>query len=53
MQTYIIKSKNQITLIGGILIAFAFISKWTVGNMEIFKWALILAAIIGDRKSVV
>ncbi len=47
MQTYILKSKNQITLIGGILIAFAFISKWTVGNMEIFKWALILAAIIG------
>lgn len=47
MQTYILKSKNQITLIGGILIAFAFISKWTVGNMEIFKWALIFAAIIG------
>lgn len=47
MQGYILKSKNKITLIGGILIAIAFISKWTVGNMELFKWTLILASVLG------
>ncbi len=47
MQAYILKSKNKITLIGGILIAFAFINKWTVGNEELFKWALIIASVIG------
>ena len=47
MQRTILKSKNQITLIGGILIAIAFLSKWTMGNMEIFKWSLIVASILG------
>ena len=47
MQRYILKSKNKITLIGGILIAIAFISKWTTGNMDIFTWSLIIASIIG------
>ena len=47
MQRTILKSKNQITLIGGILIAIAFLSKWTIGNMEIFKWSLIVASILG------
>lgn len=47
MQVYILKSKNKITLIGGILIAIAFINKWTIGNMEIFKWSLIIASILG------
>ena len=32
---------------GGILIAIAFLSKWTVSNMLIFKGALIIASIIG------
>lgn len=47
MQRYILSKKNQITLTSGILIAAAFISKWTMGNMEIFNWALIIASILG------
>lgn len=47
MQNYILKSKNRITLIGGILIAIAFISKWTTGNMSVFVWTLIIASILG------
>ncbi len=47
MQNYILKKKNPITIISGILIATAFITKWTVGNMEIFEWALIIASILG------
>lgn len=47
MQRIILKSKNQITLISGILIAIAFISKWTTGTSEIFVGALIIASIIG------
>ncbi len=47
MQNYILKSKNRITLIGGILIAIAFISKWTTGNMSVFVWSLIIASILG------
>ena len=34
-------------LLSGILIATAFLSKWTVSNMLIFKWALIIASILG------
>ena len=34
-------------LISGILIAIAFLNKWTIGNMEIFKWALVIASILG------
>ncbi|NLJ18186.1 heavy metal translocating P-type ATPase [Globicatella sulfidifaciens] len=47
MQKHILKSKNRITLIGGILIAIAFISKWTIGNMSVFVWSLIIASILG------
>lgn len=47
MQTYILKKKNPITLISGILIGTAFVIKWTLGNMEIFEGALIIASIIG------
>ncbi len=47
MQNYILKSKNRITLIGGILIAIAFISKWATGNMSVFVWLLIIASILG------
>ena len=46
MQVYIFKNKNKIMLITGILIALAFISKWTMGNMVIFEGALIIASII-------
>jgi len=47
MQNHILKKKNSITLISGILIAAAFISKWTLGNIDIFVWALISASILG------
>ena len=47
MQRLIFKNKNKITLAIGILIAIAFISKWTTGNMVIFEWSLIIASIIG------
>ena len=47
MQNYILKKKNLITLISGILIAIAFISKWTTGNMDIFVWYLVIASILG------
>ena len=47
MQRYILRSKNKITLIGGTLISIAFISKWIGGHIEFFKWALIIASIIG------
>ena len=47
MQRYILRSKNKITLISGILIAIAFISKWTTGNMDIFVWSLVIASILG------
>ncbi len=44
---HILGKKNQITLISGILIALAFITRWTTGNMDIFTWALIIASILG------
>lgn len=47
MQRYILKNKNKIMLISGILIATAFLSKWTISNMSIFEWALIIASILG------
>lgn len=47
MQRYILKSKNGITLLSGILIAIAFLSKWTAGNRTIFEWSLIAASILG------
>ena len=47
MQRVILKSKNKITLISGILIAIAFISKWKTGNMDIFVWSLVIASILG------
>jgi Cd2+/Zn2+-exporting ATPase len=53
MQKHILKKKNQITLISGILIAIAFIAKWTVGNMNIFVWSLVIASIIGAAPIVI
>lgn len=47
MQGLILKNKNKIALISGILIAIGFLSKWTMDNMEIFKWSLITASILG------
>ncbi|NLY76616.1 MAG: heavy metal translocating P-type ATPase [Tissierellia bacterium] len=53
MQRYILSKKNPITLISGILIAIGFISRWTVGNMDIFAWALIVASILGAAPIVI
>lgn len=47
MQRLILRRKNQIALIGGILIAAAFISKWTIDNEGIFTWALVIASVLG------
>ncbi len=44
---HILGKKNQITVISGILISLAFITKWTTGNMVIFEWVLIIASIFG------
>lgn len=47
MQRFIFRNKNQITLLSAILIATAYISKWTVGSMGVFTLSLIIASIIG------
>lgn len=47
MQRLILKNKNQIALINGVLIASGFLAKWTISNMVIFEWSLILASILG------
>lgn len=47
MQRHILRNKNKITIISGVLIAVGFLSKWTMGNSEIFEWALIVASIFG------
>lgn len=47
MQGKILRSKNQITLISGILIVLAFISKLGFQNEVIFDIALIIASILG------
>lgn len=47
MQRHILRNKNGIALISGVLIAVGFITKWTVGNMAVFEWTLILASILG------
>lgn len=47
MQLKILSRKNQICLVSGILIAFAFINHWAKGNEAVSEWALIIASIIG------
>lgn len=47
MQRRILKSKNLITLLSGLLIATGFISKWVLDSTIIFHWTLIIASIIG------
>ncbi len=47
MQRYILSKKNPIALISFFLIAIGFVSKWTIGNMDIFVWSLIIASILG------
>ena len=47
MQRFILRKKNHIALISAILIAFAFMSKWTIGNMDLFIWPLMISSILG------
>lgn len=53
MQGHILRNKNKITLINGILIAVGFLSKWTMDNMNIFIWSLIIASILGATPIVI
>jgi len=46
-QQKVLSSKNQITLISGILIVIGFIARLGFGNMGIFNVALIIASILG------
>lgn len=47
MQRGILKNKNKIMVISGILISIGFLSKWVLSNMLIFKVSLIIASILG------
>ncbi len=47
MQRYILSKKNSITLISAILIALAFFGRFSLDNMAIFNWLLIIASILG------
>lgn len=47
MQRYILSKKNSITLISAILITLAFFGRFSLDNMAIFNWSLIIASILG------
>lgn len=47
MQRFILRKKNHITLMGGILIVIAFTSKLGFKNVDVFYWTLIFASILG------
>ncbi len=47
LQRSILRSKNKIALIGGILIASGFIVKWSIGFEPYTRWALIVASVLG------
>ncbi len=47
MQRYILSKKNSITLISAVLIALAFFGRFSLDNMAIFNWSLIIASILG------
>ncbi|NLW17411.1 MAG: HAD-IC family P-type ATPase [Firmicutes bacterium] len=47
MQRQILRNKNKIALISGILIVVGFLSKWTLNNTNIFTWSLIIASLLG------
>lgn len=47
LQRFIFRKKNHITLISGILIVLAFISKLAFNNLAMFTWALVIASILG------
>ncbi|MDN6161439.1 MAG: heavy metal translocating P-type ATPase [Atopostipes sp.] len=47
MQGYILRNKNKITVVSGLLIAIAFLNHFTIGNTAIFNGALVIASILG------
>lgn len=47
MQKTIVSNKKAITLVSGILILSGFFSRFVLGNMTVFEWALIAASFIG------
>lgn len=47
MQRFILSKKHFITLLSGILIVIAFMSKLSFGNVDVFHWALIFASVLG------
>ena len=47
MQRRIMRSKNQIALASGVLIALGFFGRFAMDNMGIFYYSLIIASIIG------
>lgn len=47
VQRLVLRSKNKIALVSGVLIAIGFLSLWTMNQTEVFEGALILAAILG------
>ena len=47
MQRRIMRSKNQIALASGVLIALGFFGRFAMDNMDIFNYSLIIASIIG------
>jgi Cd2+/Zn2+-exporting ATPase len=44
---FILSKKNHITLISGILIAFAYFSEFVLKNETLFRWPMIIASVIG------
>lgn len=46
-QRFILSKKNQIALIGGVLIVIAFTSRFGFKNIDVFNWALIIASVLG------
>ena len=46
MQRFVLRNKNKITLISGILIIIAFTNKWLLNNNDLFITSLILASLI-------
>lgn len=47
MQRWILRSKNKIVALNGVLIAAAFAGKWLVDSHTMFHWGLALAAVFG------